>query len=166
MVASARFSRALVNPTIASMRSHGLHTSRMVRASHAPMSAEQTAEYPQQGFSSRMWGFILFAGVAGFVGMRVSSANKAKQGSSDAKPYLTELIESLQTSADQVREENKKHLDFSIQRAESQMLMQDAQKPSAHRFKFPAAFDQYPQRGVPVGSMVDTSNLEVNKERV
>lgn len=85
-----------------------------------------------------MWGFILFAGVAGFVGMRVSSANKAKQGSSDAKPYLTELIESLQTSADQVREENKKHLDFSIQRAESQMLMQDAQKPSAHRFKFPA----------------------------
>ena len=92
----------------------------------------------------------------------------------ETKPYLTGLLESLFVPKEEVQEENRKHLDWSMKKAEAQLLFQDAQKPPAHRFKFPAyvsatdasALDQYPQRSIPVGSQLDASDIQPNKERV
>lgn len=61
-----------------------------------------------------------------------------KEEGEEKKPYLTELIESLYVPVEKVQEENRKHLDWSMKKAEAQLLFQDAQKPPAHRFKFPA----------------------------
>ena len=40
-------------------------------------------------------------------------------------------------NTDKIREANQEHIDLSIKRAEAQLMIQDAQKPSAHRVRFP-----------------------------
>ncbi|SHO76761.1 Uncharacterized protein MSYG_1100 [Malassezia sympodialis ATCC 42132] len=166
MVAPARLSRAFAWPSSAALRTHGvsrsLHMSRVVRAAPAPTSAEQTAQYPSEGFNSSLWKYALLALVGGIVAVRARPATKQEE----TKPYLTELLESLFVPKEEVQEENRKHLDWSMKKAEAQLLFQDAQKPPAHRFKFPAALDQYPQRSIPVGSQLDASDIQPNKERV
>ncbi|WFD18667.1 hypothetical protein MCAP1_000874 [Malassezia caprae] len=144
--------------------SRSLHMSRVVRAAPAPTSAEQTAQYPSEGFNSSLWKYALLALVGGIVAVRMGPAKK--QEGEEKKPYLTELIESLFVPVEDVQKENRKHLDWSMKKAEAQLLFQDAQKPPAHRFKFPAALDQYPQRSIPVGAQIDASDIQPNKERV
>ncbi|WFD26364.1 hypothetical protein MNAN1_001343 [Malassezia nana] len=141
-----------------------LHMSSVVRGAPAPTSAAQTAEYPSEGFRSPLWKYALLALVGGVVAVNVRSGKK-EEGESK-KPYLTELIESFFVPVEEVQEENRKHLEWSMKKAEAQLLFQDAQKPQAHRFKFPAALDQYPRRNVPVGSQLDASDIQPNKERV
>lgn len=74
--------------------------------------------------------------MGGVVAVKLQSGKK-EEGESK-KPYLTELIESYFVPVEEVQEENRKHLEWSMKKAEAQLLFQDAQKPQAHRFKFPA----------------------------
>lgn len=102
------------------------------------------------GFNSSLWKYALLVLVGGIVAVRVSPAKK--QEDEEKKPYLTELIESFFVPVQEVQEENRKHLDWSMKKAEAQLLFQDAQKPPAHRFKFPAyvsATDAVPWTSIP-----------------
>ena len=103
------------------------------------MRAKKTKLTMDTGFNSRLWLLALFGLVGGLVAPRLSlKENQAGTGSGDnsGKPYLTELLEAWSTPSEQTRESNQEHLDLSIKKAESQLMIQDAQKPAAHRIRF------------------------------
>lgn len=98
---------------------------------------------------------------------------------SEGPNVIGEWIERLSTPADQLRENNQRHLEWTAKRAETQLLFQDAQKPEAHRMTFlpyvpsgapqqltASAFEQYSQRCIPVGSNLNLgTDLNLNKDR-
>ena len=89
-----------------------------------------------QGFNSRLWTL----GIAAIAGGAITNHFLKKYVKGDeeaAKPFFTDLIESCSTSTDKIREANQEHIDLSIKRAEAQLMIQDAQKPSTHRVRFP-----------------------------
>ncbi|KAI3613358.1 hypothetical protein CBS9595_004191 [Malassezia furfur] len=160
MVILALRSRIAASPALrASART--LHTSRVACGEHAPTSAAQTAEYPAEGFNSSLWKYGLLAAVGGWAAYRLTSTKKA----SDEPSSITRMIESLSTSAEETAANNQRHLDWALKKAESQLLIQDAQKPSAHRVINLTAFEQFPRRNLPVGGEVDVSGLKLNPER-
>ncbi|WFD32169.1 hypothetical protein MSPP1_003211 [Malassezia sp. CBS 17886] len=138
-----------------------MHASRAAYAPKAPMSAAQTAEYAREGFTSPLWRYALLAGVAGAAVYRFGGA-----ASGDETPVLTRWIDAASTPPADTRENNQRHLDWSLRKADAQLLIQDATKPDAYRMKFLPAFQQFPQRGMPTGGMVDISDIKVNPERV
>ncbi|WFD39562.1 uncharacterized protein MJAP1_002541 [Malassezia japonica] len=163
MVSMALRARALATPTLRAGAKRSLHTSRVVCGEQAPSSAAQSAQYPQEGFNSSLWRFGLIALIGGAAAYRLTATKK--DGSEEPAP-LTKYIESLTTPTEETVKNNQAHLDWTLKKAESQLLMQDAQKPKAHRLKDLTIFEQYPRRNLPVGGEVDMSDLKLNPERV
>lgn len=81
------------------------------------------------GFNSSLWTYGLFALVGGVVLYRLGGTKKGEEETS----ALTQFIESLTTPSEETAANNQRHLDWTIKKAESQLLLQDAQKPPAHR---------------------------------
>ncbi|AXA51922.1 uncharacterized protein MRET_3808 [Malassezia restricta] len=160
---SMRMLRAPASRSMGAVR--GLHMTKVARGVQQPMSEAQTAEYPREGFNSRLW-TLGIAAIAGGAATNYYLKKYVKGDEEAAKPFFTDLIESCSTSTDKIREANQEHIDLSIKRAEAQLMIQDAQKPSTHRVRFPYLMEQYPRRGLQTGSVVDTSDLQVNQERV
>lgn len=127
--------------------SRGLHMSKVVRASHEPTSEAQTAHYPAEGayscaelttgFNSRLWiAFpLVIAGVIGVQFMQRKN-QKAEAKGNDFTTSVSQFIGSLVNKTDETRAANQEHLDLAIKRAESRLVLQDAQKPAAHRYRF------------------------------
>lgn len=88
------------------------------------------------GFNSRLW-TLGFAAIAGGAITNHYLTKYVKSDEEAAKPFFTDLIESCTSSTDKIREANQEHIDLSIKRAEAQLVIQDAQKPSTHRVRFP-----------------------------
>lgn len=74
---------------------------------------------------------------AGFIATSTPSSKREKLPEDAPVHKITGAIQAWLTETNETRAAAQKHLDWSIKRAESQMLIQDAQKPTAHRFKFP-----------------------------
>ena len=84
-----------------------------------------------------MWTLFAFVVAGAFAVNYVQKSNKkADAEGEDVKAFISKFIGSLVSKTDDTREANQEHLDLAIKRAESRLLLQDAQKPAAHRFKF------------------------------
>ncbi|WFD00880.1 hypothetical protein MYAM1_003635 [Malassezia yamatoensis] len=160
MLASGRFVKG----------ARSLHASRVVCAEEVPTSAAQSAQYPREGtlvlyaypgFNSSLW-MLSLLGVIGCYGFYNLTGTKKGQEEASA---LSQMIESMSTSTNDNTSNNQRHLDWAMKKAEAQLLIQDAQKPSAHRMINLTAFEQYPRRNMPVGSHVDVSDMQLNPER-
>lgn len=88
--------------------------------------------FTDPGFNSSLWRFGLIALIGGAAAYRLTATKK--DGSEEPAP-LTKYIESLTTPTEETVKNNQAHLDWTLKKAESQLLMQDAQKPKAHRLK-------------------------------
>lgn len=88
--------------------------------------------FPDPGFNSSLWRFGLVALIGGAAAYRLTATKK--NGSEEPAP-LTKYLESLATPTEETVKNNQAHLDWTLKKAESQLLLQDAQKPKAHRLK-------------------------------
>ena len=97
-------------------------------------------------------------------------------------PYLTRYLAYHMPREGLWKERNDKHLELTVKAAEDQLLVQDAQRPKIRRLRYAGAFEQasphgqfwasirlelghslmqYTLAGIPVGSTIDLSDLQV-----
>lgn len=64
----------------------------------------------------------------------------------------TRYIAHYISDADALRAASDERASDSIRKADARLLMQDARRPVAAPYAFPQGLEQYPRRGVPLGS--------------
>lgn len=83
------------------------------------------------GFYGPFWRWFFLSAVGGFAVYRLTSTGKNGEKSS-----IAEFIEHYSVPTEQTRAQSQEHLDFVLKKSEAQMLVNDAQKPEAHRMIF------------------------------
>lgn len=114
--------------------------------------------YPPEGFGNPFWRNILLLSLAG-----VAACKYAPRADDDL--YLTQWIKMYTHSRDHWLALNAKHTAQQMEVSHAGMLLSDAQKPAAQRFRYPQALIQSSPFLHAVGSHVDMEGVVLRGER-
>ncbi|KAJ3506728.1 hypothetical protein NLJ89_g6705 [Agrocybe chaxingu] len=113
---------------------------------------QDSTVYPAESFGGRFWRNVVLVSIAGAVGLKY-----APEPSENV--YLTRWIAMYTAPRDYWLSLNAKHTAQQEEYARVGLLVNDAQRPPVHRFRYPQMLDQASAFLVPVGSDVDVSSV-------
>jgi len=114
--------------------------------------------YPPEGFVNAFWRNVLLLSIAG-----VATYNYAPRAGENV--YLTRWIKMYMTPREHWLDLNAKHTAQQMEVSHARMLMNDAQKPAIHRFRYPQALIQSSPFLHAVGSHVDMEGVVLRGEK-
>lgn len=149
---------ALRTPMSAAAPVRSLHSTRIVRGGASSSSSASAAdeEFPSENFGAPIWRYTFLGAIAVFGLYRIStlhadphpsrasSSGRSAPGNESEdnlhvegeKPWLTRYIEHWTTPSSVWKERNARHLELVREKAEERLLLQDAERPPVHRFRY------------------------------
>jgi len=131
---------------------------RTASSSHDHGHHEDSTVYPPEGFGNAFWRNVLLLSLAG-----VATCKYAPRADEDL--YLTRWIKMYSYSRDQWIELNAKHTAQQMEWSHTGLLFSDAQRPAAHRFRYPQAMVQSSPFLNAVGSHVDMEGVVLRGDK-
>ncbi|KAI0930368.1 hypothetical protein AcW1_009082 [Taiwanofungus camphoratus] len=119
---------------------------------------QDTTAYPREDFSSPVWrNFVL-------LGLAVAGWYKFAPAPGE-DTYLTRFIAHYSTPREVWQRLSLKHLMLSVEGSDESLLMQSAQRPPVHRYRYPQRFEQSSPHSHPVGAVSVISDVVVKGDR-